>query len=169
MFHKVECFNINKFKKEIQFELHKQKYLSTDKWFCLKYRLIFKESISFGNEEICIWARHLWNLKTDIFKILEGRCGIEENSKDFLNCPTNDGDFHRKNMRQWLICIFITVAGSPFWCLLDIVPIKNEKGDVVLFLASFKDITDTKVKITPEDKKEGWYCFQKTLTDGVTF
>lgn len=72
-------------------------------------------------------------------------------------------------MRQWLICVFITISGSPFWCLLDIVPIKNEKGDVVLFLASFKDITDTKVKITPEDKKEGWYCFQKTLTDGVTF
>lgn len=90
MFPKVECVNINKFKKEIQFELHKQKYPSTDKWFCLKYRLIFKESISFGNEERSIWARHLWNLKTDIFKILEGRCGIEENSKDFLNCPTND-------------------------------------------------------------------------------
>ena len=64
---------------------------------------------------------------------------------------------------------FFTVAGSPFWCLLDIVPIKNEKGDVVLFLASFKDITDTKVKITPEDKKEGLCCFQKTLTDGITF
>ncbi|XP_054847427.1 potassium voltage-gated channel subfamily H member 8 [Eublepharis macularius] len=44
--------------------------------------------------------------------------------------------------------------GSSFWCLLDIVPIKNEKGDVVLFLASFKDITDTKVKIALEDKKE---------------
>ncbi|XP_068603669.1 potassium voltage-gated channel subfamily H member 8 [Brachionichthys hirsutus] len=41
-----------------------------------------------------------------------------------------------------------------FWCLLDIVPIKNEKGDVVLFLASFKDITDTKVKAIHEDKKE---------------
>ncbi|XP_030649815.1 potassium voltage-gated channel subfamily H member 4a [Chanos chanos] len=33
--------------------------------------------------------------------------------------------------------------GSPFWCLLDIVPIKNEKGEVVLFLFSFKDITDS--------------------------
>ncbi|XP_034016972.1 potassium voltage-gated channel subfamily H member 8 [Thalassophryne amazonica] len=41
-----------------------------------------------------------------------------------------------------------------FWCLLDIVPIKNEKGDVVLFLASFKDITDTKSKAIQEDKKE---------------
>ncbi|XP_044028107.1 potassium voltage-gated channel subfamily H member 8 isoform X2 [Siniperca chuatsi] len=41
-----------------------------------------------------------------------------------------------------------------FWCLLDIVPIKNEKGDVVLFLASFKDITDTKAKTIQEDKKE---------------
>lgn len=32
----------------------------------------------------------------------------------------------------------------PFWCLLDIVPIKNEKAEVVLFLASHKDITHTK-------------------------
>jgi|SRR6218665_476357 len=31
--------------------------------------------------------------------------------------------------------------GTTFWCLLDIVPIKNEKGEVVLFLASHKDIT----------------------------
>ncbi|KAK5855250.1 hypothetical protein PBY51_005371 [Eleginops maclovinus] len=41
-----------------------------------------------------------------------------------------------------------------FWCLLDIVPIKNEKGDVVLFLASFKDTTDTKAKAIQGDKKE---------------
>ncbi|XP_017576726.1 potassium voltage-gated channel subfamily H member 4a [Pygocentrus nattereri] len=33
--------------------------------------------------------------------------------------------------------------GTPFWCLLDIVPIKNEKGEVVLFLFSFKDITES--------------------------
>ncbi|XP_053121378.1 potassium voltage-gated channel subfamily H member 8 [Hemicordylus capensis] len=50
--------------------------------------------------------------------------------------------------------MFYKKNGSSFWCLLDIVPIKNEKGDVVLFLASFKDITDTKVKIALEDKKE---------------
>ncbi|VVC94381.1 unnamed protein product, partial [Leptidea sinapis] len=36
-------------------------------------------------------------------------------------------------------------ACTPFWCLLDIVPIKNEKREVVLFLASFKDITNTKM------------------------
>lgn len=56
---------------------------------------------------------------------------------------------------------FFILAGSSFWCLLDIVPIKNEKGDVVLFLASFKDITDTKVKIAAEDKKEGLCELQK--------
>ncbi|XP_051164446.1 potassium voltage-gated channel subfamily H member 8 isoform X2 [Leptopilina boulardi] len=39
---------------------------------------------------------------------------------------------------------FYKKSGSPFDCLLDIVPIKNEKGDVVLFLASHKDITHTK-------------------------
>ncbi|TRY59827.1 hypothetical protein DNTS_035251 [Danionella cerebrum] len=33
--------------------------------------------------------------------------------------------------------------GSTFWCMLDIVPIKNEKGEVVLFLLSFKNITDS--------------------------
>ncbi|KAE8596680.1 hypothetical protein XENTR_v10016197 [Xenopus tropicalis] len=50
--------------------------------------------------------------------------------------------------------MFYKKNGTSFWCLLDIVPIKNEKGDVVLFLASFKDITDIKAKIEKEDKKE---------------
>ncbi|KAJ8345685.1 hypothetical protein SKAU_G00298780 [Synaphobranchus kaupii] len=50
--------------------------------------------------------------------------------------------------------VFYKKSAAFFWCLLDIVPIKNEKGDVVLFLASFKDITDTKVKVVPEDKRE---------------
>lgn len=39
------------------------------------------------------------------------------------------------------------------------MPIKNEKGDVVLFLASFKDITDTKAKAIQEDKKEGMCAY----------
>lgn len=38
-----------------------------------------------------------------------------------------------------------SVPGQMFWCLLDIVPIKNEKREVVLFLASHKDITSTKL------------------------
>ncbi|KAG7457488.1 hypothetical protein MATL_G00227710 [Megalops atlanticus] len=50
--------------------------------------------------------------------------------------------------------IFYKKTAAVFWCLLDIVPIKNEKGDVVLFLASFKDITDTKVKAIPEDRRD---------------
>ncbi|XP_071493337.1 voltage-gated delayed rectifier potassium channel KCNH8-like [Diadema antillarum] len=45
---------------------------------------------------------------------------------------------------------------TPFWCLLDIVPIKNEKGEVVLFLASHKDITKTKMASLDEDgRKDG--------------
>uniref|UniRef100_A0A4W4GSC6 Voltage-gated delayed rectifier potassium channel KCNH4 n=1 Tax=Electrophorus electricus TaxID=8005 RepID=A0A4W4GSC6_ELEEL len=40
--------------------------------------------------------------------------------------------------------VFYKKGGSQFWCLLDIVPIKNEKGEVVLFLVSHKDITDNK-------------------------
>ncbi|KAM9820862.1 voltage-gated delayed rectifier potassium channel KCNH8-like [Neosynchiropus ocellatus] len=35
-------------------------------------------------------------------------------------------------------------SGSKFWCLLDIVPIKNEKSEVVLFLVSHKNITENK-------------------------
>uniref|UniRef100_A0A6Q2X558 Voltage-gated delayed rectifier potassium channel KCNH4 n=1 Tax=Esox lucius TaxID=8010 RepID=A0A6Q2X558_ESOLU len=38
---------------------------------------------------------------------------------------------------------FYRKNGNPFWCLLDIVPIKNEKGEVVLFLFSFKDVTES--------------------------
>lgn len=53
--------------------------------------------------------------------------------------------------------VFFSLSAMLFWCLLDIVPIKNEKGDVVLFLASFKDITDTKAKAIHEDKREGQY------------
>ena len=36
---------------------------------------------------------------------------------------------------------FFKKSGEPFWCLLDITPIRNEVGKVVLFLISYKDIT----------------------------
>ncbi|KAL7989730.1 hypothetical protein Chor_012396 [Crotalus horridus] len=45
--------------------------------------------------------------------------------------------------------------GVPFWCLLDVVPIKNEKGEVALFLVSHKDITETKSRASAENWKEG--------------
>ncbi|KAA8579795.1 hypothetical protein FQN60_006888 [Etheostoma spectabile] len=35
-------------------------------------------------------------------------------------------------------------SGSKFRCLLDIVPIKNEKSEVVMFLVSHKDVTENK-------------------------
>ncbi|XP_016109727.1 potassium voltage-gated channel subfamily H member 8-like [Sinocyclocheilus grahami] len=44
--------------------------------------------------------------------------------------------------------------GTAFWCLLDIVPIKNEKGEVVLFLLSFKNITDLYGKSHPSSSTE---------------
>uniref|UniRef100_A0A3B3WSR7 Voltage-gated delayed rectifier potassium channel KCNH4 n=1 Tax=Poecilia mexicana TaxID=48701 RepID=A0A3B3WSR7_9TELE len=64
--------------------------------------------------------------------------------------------------------MFYTKTAALFWCLLDIVPIKNEKGDVVLFLASFKDITDTKAKAIQEDKKEGRHKLHSTRLRGST-
>ncbi|XP_074519093.1 voltage-gated delayed rectifier potassium channel KCNH4-like isoform X2 [Halichoeres trimaculatus] len=50
---------------------------------------------------------------------------------------------------------FYKKNGVAFWCLLDIVPIKNEKGEMVLFLFSFKDITDSHGKGHHNSKKEG--------------
>lgn len=56
------------------------------------------------------------------------------------------------------------LSGSPFWCLLDIVPIKNEKGNVVLFLASHKDITKRKIsgEISEQDVGMQIHFFQFT-------
>ncbi|XP_051273262.1 potassium voltage-gated channel subfamily H member 4-like [Dicentrarchus labrax] len=50
---------------------------------------------------------------------------------------------------------FYKKNGVAFWCLLDIVPIKNEKGEMVLFLFSFKDITDTYGRSHHNSKKDG--------------
>ncbi|KAM6985036.1 voltage-gated delayed rectifier potassium channel KCNH8 [Aplochiton taeniatus] len=62
-------------------------------------------------------------------------------------------------------------GGTQFWCLLDIVPIKNEKGEVVLFLVSHKDITDNKKNQDPEhgpetDEETGLEVHQVTRPPG---
>ncbi|KAM6958875.1 voltage-gated delayed rectifier potassium channel KCNH8 [Aplochiton taeniatus] len=74
-------------------------------------------------------------------------------SSDTMVLSVDNALEERKEFKDNIM--FYKKTAVKFWCLLDIVPIKNEKGDVVLFLASFKDITDTKVKAFPEDKKEG--------------
>lgn len=48
--------------------------------------------------------------------------------------------------------------GLPFWCLLDVIPIKNEKGEVALFLVSHKDISETKNRGGPDNWKESGGC-----------
>ncbi|GLD69918.1 potassium voltage-gated channel subfamily H member 3-like protein [Lates japonicus] len=63
------------------------------------------------------------------------------------------------------------ITGTQFWCLLDIVPIKNEKGEVVLFLVSHKDITDKKKDQDPEqgldtDEETGLEVHQVTRPPG---
>ncbi|XP_072033698.1 voltage-gated delayed rectifier potassium channel KCNH8-like isoform X2 [Amphiura filiformis] len=50
--------------------------------------------------------------------------------------------------------IFKKKDETPFWCLLDIVPIKNEKGEVVLFLASHKDITKSKMSEETDEERD---------------
>ncbi|KAK2833172.1 hypothetical protein Q5P01_017061 [Channa striata] len=49
---------------------------------------------------------------------------------------------------QGEVC-FYRKNGNPFWCLLNVVPIKNEKGEVVLFLLSFKDVSESHGKSHP--------------------
>ncbi|XP_031709565.1 potassium voltage-gated channel subfamily H member 8 isoform X1 [Anarrhichthys ocellatus] len=73
-------------------------------------------------------------------------------SSESIILSIDDSLEERKEFKDEIM--FYKKTAVLFWCLLDIVPIKNEKGDVVLFLASFKDITDTKVKAIHEDKKE---------------
>uniref|UniRef100_A0A3Q4AB87 Voltage-gated delayed rectifier potassium channel KCNH4 n=1 Tax=Mola mola TaxID=94237 RepID=A0A3Q4AB87_MOLML len=67
--------------------------------------------------------------------------------------------------------VFYKKEGTQFWCLLDIVPIKNEKGEVVLFLVSHKDITDKKKDQDPEqgpdtDEETGLEVHQVTHPPG---
>lgn len=52
-------------------------------------------------------------------------------------------------------CVLCCVTGTSFWCLLDIVPIKNEKGEMVLFLFSFKDVTDSHGKSHHGGRRDG--------------
>ncbi|KAM6957769.1 potassium voltage-gated channel subfamily H member 4a [Aplochiton taeniatus] len=64
---------------------------------------------------------------------------------------------------------FYRKDGNPFWCLLDIVPIKNEKGEVVLFLFSFKDVSETHEKSHPSSssRREGKTSFQFKISEEV--
>ncbi|XP_060069596.1 potassium voltage-gated channel subfamily H member 8-like [Ylistrum balloti] len=45
-------------------------------------------------------------------------------------------------------------GGMTFWCLLDIIPIKNEKSQIVLFLVSYKDISRDRSSSTDVPEKE---------------
>ena len=64
-----------------------------------------------------------------------GKKEIENALKEKVELTQLEIQFYKKN-------------GAPFWCLLDIVPIKNEKSEVVLFLASHKDITSSHNQFT---------------------
>lgn len=64
------------------------------------------------------------------------------------------GERHNHPLSADLTCL-LALLGVPFWCLLDVVPIKNEKGEVALFLVSHKDITETKSRASAENWKEG--------------
>ena len=70
---------------------------------------------------------------------------------DLINCSDNKFYIFRNNILEAfdnqielkLSVQFFKKSGVPFWCLLDIIPIQNEVGKVVLFLLSYKDISNT--------------------------
>ncbi|XP_029820310.1 potassium voltage-gated channel subfamily H member 4 [Manacus vitellinus] len=77
-------------------------------------------------------------------------CGAET-SEPVLQCIEKALDDRQEYQSE--VC-FYKKGGDAFWCLLDIMPIKNEKGEVVLFLFSFKDLTESRGRSHPGDKKE---------------
>uniref|UniRef100_A0A452HCV1 Voltage-gated delayed rectifier potassium channel KCNH4 n=1 Tax=Gopherus agassizii TaxID=38772 RepID=A0A452HCV1_9SAUR len=74
-----------------------------------------------------------------------------ETSESVLQCIEKVLDGRQEYQTE--VC-FYKKGGAAFWCLLDIVPIKNEKGEVVLFLISFKDITESRGKSHPGDRRD---------------
>ncbi|XP_074835241.1 voltage-gated delayed rectifier potassium channel KCNH4 isoform X2 [Carettochelys insculpta] len=74
-----------------------------------------------------------------------------ETSECVLQCIEKALD--GKQEYQAEVC-FYKKGGAAFWCLLDIVPIKNEKGEVVLFLVSFKDLTESQGKGHATDRRD---------------
>ncbi|CAM5138281.1 unnamed protein product [Natator depressus] len=74
-----------------------------------------------------------------------------ETSESVLQCVEKVLDGRQEYQTE--VC-FYKKGGVAFWCLLDIVPIKNEKGEVVLFLVSFKDITENRGKSHPGDRRD---------------
>ncbi|XP_053625531.1 potassium voltage-gated channel subfamily H member 8 isoform X7 [Plodia interpunctella] len=88
--------------------------------------------------ELTGWARAHIMQKGCACKFLHGPDTREEHRHEI------DAALDSKHELK-LELIFYKKNGTPFWCLLDIVPIKNEKREVVLLLASFKDITNTKM------------------------
>ncbi|KAH1174269.1 hypothetical protein KIL84_002413 [Mauremys mutica] len=74
-----------------------------------------------------------------------------ETSESVLQCIEKVLDGRQEYQTE--VC-FYKKGGASFWCLLDIVPIKNEKGEVVLFLVSFKDITESRGKSHPGDRRD---------------
>ena len=67
-----------------------------------------------------------------------------ENTNGYANLCTST---HVSKCKLSVIHVNFTLTGSPFWCLIDLVPITNEKHDVVLYLVSHKDITSNRLSV----------------------
>lgn len=102
-----------------------------------------------------------------LHKALEGQqeyqgevCFYRKNGEDHMLASCGIVGYSQSNN------LFLTSSGSTFWCLLDIVAIKNEKGEVVLFLLSFKDVSESYGKSHLFSQADGKaLCSQLNLND----
>ncbi|CAH8533290.1 unnamed protein product [Dicrocoelium dendriticum] len=96
----------------------------------------FVELTGFSRSQImsrCCSCSFLWGEKT-----------IEEAKESITSAL-------QKKVELQLQVYFHKRSGENFKCLLDIVPIKNDKSQVVLFLVSHKDITTEEKMVDPQN------------------
>lgn len=79
-------------------------------------------------------------------------CVFASGNKWIIALSENEtfSQFYRQNLLKHLLfsCYYgSSFSGTPMWVLLHVGPIKNEKGEVMLFLVTLKDITEFKEPI----------------------
>lgn len=105
--------------------------------------------LSFHGHKLPVGLRSFLGLGLSICNVKEpddSSLGVSPSSKPSpkpLTNLRNRGESKGCPGMLMYLCLLSVSTGSAFWCLLDMMPIKNEMGEVVLFLFSFKDISQS--------------------------
>ena len=70
------------------------------------------------------------------------RLGLSAEEKNVTPSIKFDFNVHQE-LKYSIVCLY-SIQGTPMWVLFHLGPIKNEKGEVMLFLVTLKDITEYK-------------------------